>query len=297
MKKIKVLLTTILAIVSLSIPSLAADTNIATHLQDISVTIRAGMAEGSGVIFTRLNDKKESVNFVWTAGHVVEDLRSVRQVISPDGTERSIVEFKDAKIVKMIIEDGRTVGTLQLDAEVVRYSDAATGEDLALLRIRKKNFIDNTSVKFYLNKEIPALGTELYHVGSLLGSEGANSMTSGIYSQQGRLINKTVFDQTTVIAFPGSSGGGVFLKNGQYVGMLVRGAGEAFNLIVPVRRMQTWAKTAKIEWALDPTIKMPAEDELQKLPIEDVGKDFKNYEKAGAGKTFIKRIPVAKDQN
>lgn len=262
--------------------------SIPTHLQDISVTIKSGNSEGSGVIFTRRNDQKEIVNFVWTAGHVIDNLRSTRKVVSPDGAERTVVEFRDAKIVKLLVEDGRTVGALQLDAEVIRYSDASTGEDLALLRIRKKNFIENSTVKFFLDKEIPSLGTELYHVGSLLGEEGANSMTSGIYSQQGRLINKTVFDQTTVIAFPGSSGGGVFLQDGRYVGMLVRGAGEAFNLIVPIRRMLSWAKSAKIEWAIDINVPMPSDEDLAKLPVEDIGKEFKNYDKVGAGKTFLR---------
>ena len=43
-------------------------------------------------------------------------------------------------------------------------------------------------------------------------------------------MNKRIFDQTTCVAFPGSSGGGVFLKRDdpRYVGMLVRGAGEGF---------------------------------------------------------------------
>ena len=61
---------------------------------------------------------------------------------------------------------------------------------------------------FNLSDDIPKLGTDLLHVGSLLGQMGANSMTDGIYSQHGRLIgiNKFVFDQTTVNAFPGSSG-------------------------------------------------------------------------------------------
>ena len=102
-------------------------------------------------------------------------------------------------------------------------------------------------------------------------------MTSGIVSQIGRVypeIGKEVFDQTTVAAFPGSSGGGVYLEDGRYVGMLVRGAGETFNLIVPVRRMQAWAKKAKVEWALNDTIAVPSETELEKIPIEDVGHRF-----------------------
>ena len=298
MRTIKLLFISTLSAIMMIIPSFADNSTntdnkpVSVYLQDISVTIRSSLGEGSGVIFTRKDSNGVINNFVWTAGHVVEDLRSLRKVISPDGAERTIVEFRDAKIIKMLVEDGRTVGSLQLDAEVVRYTDANTGEDLALLRVRKQNFIDNTTVRFYTDKAIPALGTDLYHVGSLLGEEGANSMTSGIYSQQGRLINKTIFDQTTVIAFPGSSGGGVFLKDGRYVGMLVRGAGEAFNLIVPIRRIIAWSKSAKVEWAIDSSIPMPSVEELKKLPIEDIGRDFKNYDKAGAGKTFFRLLPV-----
>ena len=52
--------------------------------------------------------------------------------------------------------------------------------------------------------------------------------------------NVKVFDQVTAVAFPGSSGGGMFLKdNGEYIGMLTQGVMklQGFNFIVPVRRI------------------------------------------------------------
>lgn len=252
----------------------------ADHLQDVSVTIRSesgwSAGEGSGVIFSRKDKAGNTVNFVWTAAHVVDNLRQTRTVIV-NGAPRTAVTFKDAKVIKVIRQDGRTVGRLELDAEVIKYSDSEDGHDLALLKVRKLNFVTD-SVTFYLDKKIPKLGTDLWHVGSLLGQMGSNSMTDGIYSQTGRLIpqlNKHVFDQTTVAAFPGSSGGGVYLKSdARYVGMLVRGAGETFNLIVPIRRMVQWAEKNKIMWALDAKVKMPTSEELAKIPVEDVGADF-----------------------
>ena len=120
-------------------------------------------------------------------------------------------------------------------------------------------------------------------------------MTDGIYSQHGRVIkslNKRIFDQTTCTAFPGSSGGGVYLKhdgNARYVGMLVRGAGEGFNLIVPVRRMVEYCEKNKIMWALDSSVKMPSEEELSKMPIENTPKEkeeAKDAEKEAAKKMF-----------
>ena len=274
----------------------------ADHLQNVSVTIRSegewSNGEGSGVIFTRKDASGNQVNFVWTAAHVIDNLRSTRKVVV-DGTPKTLVEFKDPMVVKEIRQDGRTVGRLQMDAEVLKYSDADDGHDLALLRIRKFNFVKDT-VTFHLDKDdIPKLGTDLLHVGSLLGQMGANSMTDGIYSQHGRLIkslNKYVFDQTTVTAFPGSSGGGVYLKsNANYIGMLVRGAGEGFNLIVPVRRMQDYCEKHKIMWALDPTVAMPDEDDLKKMPIEHAPKEKKQEDtadRADAKKMFPYRLKV-----
>ena len=149
--------------------------------------------------------------------------------------------------------------------------------------------MDKKKIRAYIGFDCTA---QSLHVGSLLGQMGANSMTDGIYSQHGRLIkslNKHVFDQTTCTAFPGSSGGGVYLKSdARYVGMLVRGAGEGFNLIVPVRRLQDYCEKHKIMWALDPKVPMPSDDDLKAMPIEHAPKE-KNEdtaEEAAAKKLF-----------
>ena len=304
--------TSLILSVSFLLPLKAAEKkpSVADHLQNVSVTIRAegewNAGEGSGVIFTRKDKDGNLVNLVWTAAHVIDNLRKERKILI-SGTSKTIVEFKDPMVVKEIRQSGRTVGRLQMDAEVLKYSDSEDGHDLALLRIRKYNFVTDT-VEFYLDDKIPELGTDLLHVGSLLGQMGANSMTDGIYSQHGRILkhlNKHVFDQTTCVAFPGSSGGGVFLKhdgNTRYIGMLVRGAGEGFNLIVPVRRMADYCKKHKIMWALDKNVKMPSDDELKKIPIEHTPKEKKeveNAEKEEAKKSFpfmIRITPLYKEK-
>jgi hypothetical protein len=297
------ILSTLLLGFSLALFSNAGEKkqSVAEHLQNVSVTIRSEGAfsagEGSGVIFTRKDSKGNLVNFIWTAAHVVDNLRSERKVLV-NGSPKTLVEFKDPVVIKEIRQNGRTVGRLQMDAEVLKYSESEDGHDLALLRVRKFNFVTD-SVVFYLDKNIPPLGTDLLHVGSLLGQMGANSMTDGIYSQHGRILkrlNKHIFDQTTCTAFPGSSGGGVFLKHGvggntnpKYVGMLVRGAGEGFNLIVPVRRMVDYCRKNKMMWALDSSVAMPTEDELKEMPIENTPKEkgeAKDAEREAAKKLF-----------
>lgn len=260
MKAFQVLLLCVLsAFCSVSIGSDVSD-----HLQEISVTVDSGWGTGSGVIFVR-----DNVVFVWTAAHVVDSLRSTKTVYdSASGSDKKVVEFRDAMVIRTLIEDGRTVGRLELSAKILRYSDK---EDLALLMVRKKGFADK-GVTFDLEHKPVPLGTSLYHVGSLMGSMGANSMTTGIMSQHGRLIDDIIYDQTTVTAFPGSSGGGVYLQDGKYIGMIVRGAGEGFNLIVPIRRMAAWARDADVEWAINPNIELPKY--YDDIPVEHSGAKF-----------------------
>lgn len=271
---------------------------IINQLQDISVTIKAnsgglfgGSSQGSGVLFTR-KDGVDTTTYVWTAAHVVDGLKSHRAVLI-NGSPKIVTEFKDAQVVMEFQEDGRRIGETTVDARVIRYSDAETGRDLALLQIRKKNFATEVrSAEFYKDPVMPTVGTKLYHVGSLLGQFGSNSLTQGAISQTGRVLQLSgaagvVFDQTSVTAFPGSSGGGVFLESdGRYIGMLVRGAGEQFNFIVPIRELRAWAQTAKVEWAIDRTVALPSAEDLKKLPVEDAGVVFeKGYDAAKAGES------------
>lgn len=257
------------------------------YLQDISVTISCGNYQGSGVLFV----SKDGQTWVWTCGHLVEGVRTEREATADTG-HKTVVEFADAKIIKVLTEDGRKVGEHTLDAEVVRYSNATFGEDLALLRIRSKKFKAYASAQFWLDEKIPPIGTELYHCGSLMGLVGSNSLTSGIISQQGRVfLRDKIFDQTTCTAFPGSSGGIVCdKKSGKYVGMLTRGAGEGFNLIVPVRRMKVWAAKVGIEFAMNPELDVPTDDKLKEQPIDDaVGRVVKvhNEKEQKVLKTFL----------
>ena len=272
------------------VATIQADSNIVDDLQNISVTIKAGNSQGSGVLFSR-QVNNEVRTYVWTAGHVVSGLRKTRNVII-NGSPKTIVSFDDPGIVQEFRQDGRRIGETNMDTKIIRYSDADDGEDLALLEVRKKNFVDAaTTVKFYLDATIPPIGTDLYHCGSLNGQIGNNSLTQGILSQTGRVLKLdkgTVFDQTTATAFPGSSGGGVYLKSdGRCIGLVLRGAGEGFNFIVPVRRLVAWAKSANIEWAVNPAISMPSDEELKKLPVEDAGvvfeKNDSNTKQPGAG--------------
>jgi S1-C subfamily serine protease len=238
----------------------AANNAIPKRLQEVSVTIRTDRAEGSGVVAVT----KDKTCWVLTAAHVVDDLRTVREITDPKtGAKRSLIEFRDATVIEHLVEDGRTVGRLELDAEVVRFS---AGHDLALLKVRKKGMAV-VGCEFYLADALPPVGADFFHVGSLLGQLGSGSLTSGILSKHGRVLNGYTYDQTSCPSFPGSSGGGVFFKHdGKYVGMITRGAGETFSLMVPIRRIRAWAKATGIEFVLDPKLDSIS---INDRPIED----------------------------
>jgi hypothetical protein len=257
------------------VPDLAFD-KLVQSLIGVSVTVVTPRGEGSGVVKTRKVDGV-STNFIWTAAHVVAGLRHERSIVDgKSGSSKTVVEFDDAKIVKELVKAGRITGESAMFAEVIRYS---ADEDLALLRLREDDFF-KTDAEFYLEEKngkpvLPSIGTRLIHIGSLLGQFGSNSYTSGDLSYQGRLLNKVVFDQTTVPAYPGSSGGGVYTaSDGRCIGLILRGAGETFNLIAPTRRIHDWAKKAGVEWAMTAKAAMPTAADLARMPIEDNGISF-----------------------
>jgi len=242
----------------LAAPALATDYE---SLQATSVLVRMDKAPGSGSGSGTLVTKQVGPvtrTFVWTAGHVVAPRRQ------PDGSFQNLVIIHESR------DKGRLIGTLSMEAKVIAYSNADTGEDLALLEVLEDNFRPvAVSAKFDLKGDIVPVGTELAHVGCTLGMY--NSVSLGIMSQTDRVLSKNdrMFDQTTCMCYPGSSGGGIHRLDGTYIGMLTRGSGPGLNFIVPMRRILPWAKQMGIMWALDPAIAVPSSAERAKLPLSD----------------------------
>jgi len=257
-----------LLLVIAPVPTYAGD--LIDKLQEVSVTVTTGRGSGSGVLSTRkIGD--DNVTFVLTAAHVVEGLRKTRQIIDgKSGTPRTVVEFDDAQIVQSINEDGRLVARYSILASVIRYNRE---EDLAILKVRKKNF-STASFRIYNEKKLPSLGDDVINVGSALGLDGSNTVSKGIVSQHGRLLDGHVYDQVSCPGFPGCSGSGLFLNDGRMLGILTNGAGETFILCVPARRILDWAKSANVEWAINSECPLPSEPDLKKIPIEDNGVNF-----------------------
>jgi len=242
------------------VPAAPTQAKILADLQATSVLIRVTHGSGSGTLVTRqVGDVTKT--YCWTAGHVV------REEMQKDKT------FKTVLVVQEFRSKGKLIGKSEVQAKVVAYSDPENGEDLALLEILQDNFKPLAiSAKFDLSADLQEIGTKLVHVGCTQGLY--NSVSYGVISQSDVDLIKTgkMFDQTSTMAYPGSSGGGMYLENGLYMGMLTRGGGAGLNFIVPMRRILPWAKSMGVEWALDPKVKVTANklfDGTQVPPQED----------------------------
>ena len=252
----------------------AAERYVPEYLNRISVTVRAeagfSKSEGSGSLFVRkVTDGNRTVEkpFCWSAGHVVEHMRRVEEVIV-DGKPVKRITFENPKLVRELRNaDGRRTGEVVVDAKVIRYSPAQK-RDLVLLLVLSEDFKAGASTEFYpKGGKLPRIGSHLNHVGSFLGGSGANSYSDGVISSHGRILFKVPFMQTTAPAYPGSSGGIVADDEGKYIGMLVRGAGSDYNLCVPVASMWKWSKDNGVEWAMNPKLSVTMK-QIEALPIE-----------------------------
>lgn len=242
-------------------------------LSSISVTVSTPGGTGSGVAFTRKDANGEDITFVWTAGHVVQHRESVPFLfVGPPGSSNApilkskMIYYTNVTVMQDVTINGEYAYTTNLSATVIKSSPNETGNDLAILRVNGKFFNQNT-VAFDLSGRIPKLGESLYGVSSPYGEYGMFNV--GVLSFVGRNIDGTLYDQTTLIIYPGSSGSGVFNTNGKCTGLVLIMRAPSLGYMAPVRRMQKWAKDEGVEWALDPKIPMPSEDELKSLSRVD----------------------------
>ena len=183
-------------------------------LQQISVTVKKSYNDiGSGTVFVRQIEGKQ-VAFVLTAEHVISNLRTVEAVIAQDGTERKQISYKDAELMQQIRQNGRSVRQILDFAKVISVDKQ---RDIALLRIRAEGGYP-TSANFWLEDNIPTVGTPVYHCASPGGGNiNDASLTAGIIAQVGRTVEEfggadAIYDQTDAAARPGSSGGMIALQ-------------------------------------------------------------------------------------
>jgi len=227
----------------------------------ISYTTAAGSVYGSGVSF--IND---DIEFVWTAGHVVESAEKIETIVDPQtGESKVISSFDNVKVIKYIYNDEEKVGELIVFAEVIRYSDAVNGYDLALLKTKHK--ITKRGTEFF--EEVVNVGQEVYFIGSPMGPPGYNSYITGMVAANKRGVsgfnhntNTPIvnLDQYNLAITGGASGGPVFdLKSNRLMGLVVRAGTSQPSIAwaVPSKVIIKFAKENDCEWAITNKVKVP----------------------------------------
>ena len=246
--------------------SYSSETNSPTipeYLQSISVKIDIPEGTGSGVVFTRTDATgTNKISFIWTAGHLFHQKNNMFDIffLGLISTNEAVIDH--AEISQLISVDGMAAPAgSNILARLIKCSKT---NDLALLQLEKPFFNTNTAI-FDLSSRIPRTGERVFSVSAPMGSDG--TFSEGVYSFIGKKKWGKVFDQTTCVVYPGSSGGGFFLTNGICIGLAIAYQAPTINYIIPMRRIQEWAKYENLEWALDPTLPIPTEKEIKAITI------------------------------
>lgn len=179
-----------------------------------SVCVITDHGQGSGVIFHKFGK-----TYVLTAAHVLGD-----------APYHSVVKVTQGK-------RDWSATVVNIDAE----------RDLALVRLEAKYKIGLRATLAPADAAFP-IGTPLLHVGNVLGYR--ESYMEGTLSAAGRLEDGT-FWQSSIVAYPGSSGGGIFTADGVLIGILTRGVGPGINFFLPPSFIHEWAEDNDLQWLFE----------------------------------------------
>ena len=190
-----------------------ASMSVIKDVQDMSVNVLTESGQGSGVIFR----SDWGGSYAITAAHVVEGIPYHGKV--------------------QVTQRGYTWDAVVINSDAER--------DLAVLRIERPRPVGTAARLLDKGTALP-IGTRLLHVGNTLGFNG--SYLEGVLTATNRLGGE--FSQTSILAWPGSSGGGVFTTDGRLVGVITRGIGPGLNFMIPAELIRRYALENDLQWLL-----------------------------------------------
>ena len=136
--------------------------------------------------------------------------------------------------------------------------------DIAVIQIKKKDYMENLTI--ISSDKKPNLGDTVFTIGSPVGYEYRNTVTSGIISGLDRHVEVSVKNssqedyvmeviQTDTAVNPGNSGGPLFNSNGEVIGVIsmkfvnnsIEGMGFAIPIDLAMKHVATLEKGERIE--------------------------------------------------
>lgn len=217
----------------------------AERSQSQAVMISLDGGWGSGVIFNRRDANGFPRTYVWTAGHVAEASKRCSNVVAS----------------QEILHNGQIVGALTNKLKLVRVF---AGTDLAVFEAENPHTY--VSSARFAPSQVLRVGQEITHVGSYYGPAAHNSFASGRITYPARLYapENVKFVQTDAVAYPGSSGGPVFNKSGEVVGLLVFSRAPGINGFIPIGEWRRIVFSEGLGWLMDAKLPLPLIPSLDK---------------------------------
>jgi len=210
------------------------DSEYVQYIRDCSVLVRlevgGGTGTGTGVIVKNGED-----GYIWTAYHVVNSMSL--------GDQATIEKYPEVfGSQKKFLTDNATLIALSME------------HDIALLKLDSPDKFYHSTIIETENVTLP--GIDVYHVGNMNAKVG--SVTKGVVSRYSRnLIHPLIVGsyslliETTCQAYKGSSGGGIFNKDGNIIGIVSMVDPTAgITIAISSNEIVAWAESENLRDAL-----------------------------------------------
>ena len=240
-------------------------------LQNQNVMVQFEDTYGSGVLVTR-KIGEQKYNFVITCSHTIDEAKKIVKSIDTGVVKENII-FKQVNVIKENFKNNEPSIIQTTSSRIVLFNEEY---DISVLMLDV--FLYDTDIVFYANESIN-VGTEAIHVGNFKGELGFNSVSTGVISHNNRIDEGQKFLQISNTVYQGSSGGGVYNKDNEYVGMVSHTFGENFNYAIPIVVIKDVLKRGGYEFLYDKSISVDSVEDIKKLPIE-------------VDKTEVQRLPT-----
>lgn len=229
-------------------------------LQNQNVMIRHGDTCGSGILVTK-NIGKEKYNFVITCSHTIDDAKKVVKSIDTGILKENVV-FEEVSVIKENFKPNEPSIIQTTSSKIVLFNEEY---DVSVLMLDV--FLYDTNIMFYKDNNVN-IGESTIHIGNFKGELGFNSVSTGIVSHNNRIDEGKRFIQISNTVYQGSSGGGVYNKDNEYVGMVSHTFGENFNYAIPIVVIKDVLKRGGYEFLYNKSINIDSVENIKKLPIE-----------------------------
>jgi S1-C subfamily serine protease len=249
-----------------------------------TVRVTTGYAAGSGtIVYSKIIDEEKKCfsTYILTNYHVICGAISIIKEWNPDLQQELPIEKRSIVHVEIFKYKNLStpVGTMKLVGDIVVYNKL---EDMALIKLRYDGTIEHVAT--LLSKAESSLYRvmdEAVAVGCSLGWPPLVSY--GIITRKGYQIDSLPYDMSSAQIIFGNSGGGVYTKDGKFIGIPSKVAAVGWSavvphmgLFIPVARIYDWMEREFYDFIYDSNRDENTRIKEREKEIKRKKKEFKN---------------------